>query len=547
MDFILSSLRIVWDGIWRFFFRTESSNLIAVNDKHVPSPADDAKARRAAFLLYFLNDTKPCDKYEVLYFKRNIDICPAPPIPLPKNTTDIAIVPVTTPAPDISRYYPFIGILILFLGVSLVYIIKQCLRIFRSNVKFGKQLTKKKNMNSIVRATTVLVVGANETGKKSIITTFKKMYPESKTWNFITQHLSERRIPSSSVPDVIWLVVNYQASIHDNELKILEHADNIPVILVINKVDLLQEINLNDDNVIKNFNERVPNCLEKYERLMDIRKRLLQSKKPMVILSLRQEESNDRELGMNNLIEITNACLLNKTLENNLQNSFHYDGVHHQLKAIHNNSGLKFLFCTFYFLFHFIEMIKSNIRILLIGYTSTGKSSLINFFVGNNVAPISFTGLPVTEDMQEYVLPDLNLTLIDSMGLEKKRDNTEKLEKLREYDQPDFVWFLVNYQSSIEEDELNLIKELFPLIPTIIVINFMDILQTFDHEIDFETDNHQQYQIERQRLLKFKQNQTNVQHIIAISLRTEEQDDRPRGLKLLYDKTIQNFLKNTII
>ncbi len=133
------------------------------------------------------------------------------------------------------------------------------------------------------------------------------------------------------------------------------------------------------------------------------------------------------------------------------------------------------------------------------------------------------------------------------MGLEKKRDNTEKLEKLRECDQPDFVWFLVNYQSSIEEDELNLINELFPLIPTIIVVNFMDRLQTFDHDIDFETGTDQQYQIERQRLLQFKQNQTNVQHIIAISLRTEEQDDRPRGLKLLYEKTIQNFLKDTII
>ncbi len=342
----------MWDWLWRFFFRTENSNLITVSDTHVPSPADDAKARRAAFLSYFFNDTKPCDKYEVLYLKRNIDTCPAPSIPLPKNTTAIAIVPVTTPAPDISRYHPFITILILLLGVSLVYIIKQYLRIFRSNVKFGKQLTKKKNMNSIVTATTVLVVGANETGKKSIITTFKNMYPESKTWNFKTQHFSERRIPSSSVPDVIWLVVNYQASIHDNEFKILEHADNIPVILVINKVDLLQGINLNDDNVIKNFNEHVPNCLEKYERLMNIRKRLLQLEKPMVILSLRQEESNDRELGMNNLIEITNECLLNKTLKNNLQNSFHYDGVQHQLKAIRNNPGLKFILCAFHFLFH---------------------------------------------------------------------------------------------------------------------------------------------------------------------------------------------------
>jgi chloramphenicol 3-O-phosphotransferase len=347
MDFIFSSSRNVFN--WLSEFVSGTGNAAAVNNTHPPSPEEEAKA---AFLSYFLNNSKPCDQYEVLYLKRKNDTCPAPPIPLPKNNTDIAIVPVPTPVPDISRYYLFIGVLIFILGVSLVYIMKRRLWIFRSNIKSRNKLTKKENMNGIVTATTILVVGANETGKKSIISTFKKMYPVSQTWNFITQHFSEHRIPSSSIPDVIWLVVNYQAAIHDNEFKILEHADNNPIILVINKVDLLQGINLTDDNVIKNFNELVPNCLKKYEKLLNIRKRLLQLEKPMVILSLRQEESNDRELGMNNLIEITNECLLNKTLESNLQNGFHYDGVQHQLKAIRNNAGLEFLFCEFNFLFH---------------------------------------------------------------------------------------------------------------------------------------------------------------------------------------------------
>jgi predicted GTPase len=105
-------------------------------------------------------------------------------------------------------------------------------------------------------------------------------------------------------------------------------------------------------------------------------------------------------------------------------------------------------------------MKNSNIRVLLIGYTSTGKSSLINCFAGSNVALVSFNGLPVTQNIEEYFLSDLNLILIDSMGLEKKRNNTEKLEKLKKCYQSDFIWFLVNYQLSIEQDELNLINEL---------------------------------------------------------------------------------------
>jgi tRNA U34 5-carboxymethylaminomethyl modifying GTPase MnmE/TrmE len=153
----------------------------------------------------------------------------------------------------------------------------------------------------------------------------------------------------------------------------------------------------------------------------------------------------------------------------------------------------------------------------------------------------------MTLEIKEYLLPDLNLILVDSMGLEKKRDNTEKLEKLKNCCQPDFIWFLLNYQSSIEQEELNLINELFPSVPTIIVLNFMDILQTFDHDVDFETETQQKnqnYQIEKQRLLQFKQIQRNVRHIIAISLRSEEHDDRPRGLTLLYEQTIKNFLQD---
>jgi tRNA U34 5-carboxymethylaminomethyl modifying GTPase MnmE/TrmE len=341
--------------------------------------------------------------------------------------------------------------------------------------------------------------------------------------------------------------LNYQSSIHEKEFEILEYIDNIPVILVINKVDLLQQNNINDDNVIRNFDERVPECLKTSKRLMNIRERLMEFRKYIVILSLRQDEDGDRELGIHNLIETTNKCLLSKNLERNPQTLVDYNADKHGLKAAHPIEGLLLLFflCISLILFPTcVGLGNATMRILLIGYTSTGKSSLINYLAGSNVAAVSSDGLPMTQKIEEYFIPDLNLTLIDSVGLEKKRDNTEKFKAFKNYRQPDFIWFLINYQSALEQDELNLIGELFPLIPTIIVVNFMDILQTLQDDIVFETDtrlNNQQYQIEKQRLLKFKQSQTNVRHIIAMSLRSEEQGDKPRGLKLLYETTIKNF------
>jgi predicted GTPase len=321
--------------------------------------------------------------------------------------------------------------------------------------------------------------------------------------------------------------VNYQSLIDNTEFKILDNIGKIPVILVINKVDLMQEMERHDDNIIRNFDKQIPICLENCAKLKNIRERLLKFQKKIVILSLREEEDGDQVIGVNNLIEVTNEYLLKKNLINNSQNSFDYDEAQGKRKELYN-----------------IETKRDPIRILLIGYTSTGKSSLINFFGRNNVAKVGLNGLPVTQNIEEYLLPKLNMILIDTMGLEKKQDNTEKLQRLREYCRPDFIWLLLNYQSSIEQDEFDIIHKLYPCIPTIVVVNFMDNLQMYDHDIDYETDtqlNNEYYRSLQQRLSQFKRSQNNVRHIVAISLRSEELDDRPRGLELLYQKTIKTF------
>jgi len=363
-----------------------------------------------------------------------------------------------------------------------------------------------KNNRRTKHENTVLVIGASKTGKKSIITNFKNMNPTAQSWVFLEKDYTEYRIPKYPRPNVIWLVVNYQSSIHDNELEILKFPNQIPIIIVINQVDLLQELNISNDRILAKFHEQLPDCLNGHQRLINIRQRLMTYNKSMVILSLKQEEEFDRIIGMNNLIELTNQQFNIKTT---------------------------------------ISRIQSEKRVLLMGYTSTGKSSLINAFAKQNLASVSLDGQPMTKQIQEYYLPNQNLTLIDSIGFEKKRNNRDKFEQLKNYPQPDFIWFLVNFHSSIDQKELNIVNQLFPTIPTIIIVNFTDVLQDFNDEIDLNNPifaTKQSFQTVKQSLLQFKGNYpTTIQDMVVISLRSEEDNDRPRGLQTLLDKTIRHF------
>jgi hypothetical protein len=315
----------MFNWIRGFFSGSENSSSTAVNASNVSSAAVEVTDRYAKLCPYFSNASQPCDRAEVRYYDLNRKTCPAPLILIPAeptNTKEVTIISKVTLPYDFSRY-PLV-IVIMFLSISLFCFIKW-------------NFTKKKTVSTITP--TILVVGANKTGKKSVIAAFKDMYAQSKTWNFITQDFSQHRIPSP-VPDLILLVMNYQASIHENEFTILQYANQTPVILVINKVDLLQDININNDSVIRNFNEHIPNCLRDYEKLMNIRERLIQFEKPIVILSLRQGEDGDKKLGMDNLIEITNESLLKKNLGSNSQSLFDYKTVKHELESIRHKAGL---------------------------------------------------------------------------------------------------------------------------------------------------------------------------------------------------------------
>ena len=74
---------------------------------------------------------------------------------------------------------------------------------------------------------------------------------------------------------------------------------------------------------------------------------------------------------------------------------------------------------------------KEKVNIIVAGKTGVGKSSLINYIFGKEVAKVG-NGEPVTQEIQEYNLENDNITLFDTKGIEAK-DYEETLQNIRKY------------------------------------------------------------------------------------------------------------------
>jgi tRNA U34 5-carboxymethylaminomethyl modifying GTPase MnmE/TrmE len=116
-------------------------------------------------------------------------------------------------------------------------------------------------------------------------------------------------------PDLIWLIVNYAASIEQIELDIsTKYFRNTRLILIINKVDILQEMNI-DERDLKDFHKKVPDSLKNLKKLISVRKKLIKHKNMhrLVPMSLRQCEEGDKPIGLTNLVEVTRQHFNNNT------------------------------------------------------------------------------------------------------------------------------------------------------------------------------------------------------------------------------------------
>ena len=123
---------------------------------------------------------------------------------------------------------------------------------------------------------------------------------------------------------------------------------------------------------------------------------------------------------------------------------------------------------------------KEKVNIIVAGKTGVGKSSLINYIFGKEVAKVG-DGQPVTQEIQEYDFENDNITLFDTKGIEAKDyektlDNIKKYLELRQ-DSPDenddihIAWLCISERGDrVEEADRELLKILSEAgIPVIVV------------------------------------------------------------------------------
>jgi small GTP-binding protein len=182
------------------------------------------------------------------------------------------------------------------------------------------------------------------------------------------------------------------------------------------------------------------------------------------------------------------------------------------------------------------------ISILITGASNNGKSSLVQAILGENTPEklvVGYDGTPTTMDVTAYMTPDGKLEVIDTPGLEKKRDKNQikQIQKQLKQKQlkPDIVCVVLNNSGSIEESELDLVN-LVPEKPAIIVLNKCDFLHGRKEELKQDSTCLERFDLleidelpewmrnnkalmgKRDRLLKWKPKNELVRRIVLTTL-----------------------------
>lgn len=173
---------------------------------------------------------------------------------------------------------------------------------------------------------TVLVIGQNNTGKKSLIDAYNKtkrknrFYFPSENIHFIQMNF-ETFWSGKLKPDVIWFIVNYQDHIKDEDFNILQRCfPQIPVIVVLNKVDQLQQYPGHAFDLIATT--ELPDHLKTSDQLIatqnryksfQVNKKFLLSQ--VMLTSMRNEDENDRPVGLLGLYQATLNCMDDKQFD----------------------------------------------------------------------------------------------------------------------------------------------------------------------------------------------------------------------------------------
>lgn len=115
-----------------------------------------------------------------------------------------------------------------------------------------------------------------------------------------------------------------------------------------------------------------------------------------------------------------------------------------------------------------ININNEKVNIIVAGKTGVGKSSLINYIFGEEVAEIG-NGKPVTQEIEEYVMKKDNITLFDTKGIEAadyedtlsniKKFLEEKHNSVDENNHIHIAWLCISEAGGrIEEADKELLK-----------------------------------------------------------------------------------------
>ena len=123
--------------------------------------------------------------------------------------------------------------------------------------------------------------------------------------------------------------------------------------------------------------------------------------------------------------------------------------------------------------------LRDGISTVLLGKPNAGKSSIMNFLLGNDRAIVTEIAGTTRDTLEEYVkIDDVSLKLIDTAGIRETENTVEAIgvERAREAAQnADLILYVVDVSSDISHKDIELIK-MFPDKKGIVILNKNDLI-----------------------------------------------------------------------
>ena len=129
------------------------------------------------------------------------------------------------------------------------------------------------------------------------------------------------------------------------------------------------------------------------------------------------------------------------------------------------------------------KMIQEGIRTVILGKPNAGKSSLLNFLVGEDRAIVTEIAGTTRDTLEEYIsLHGISLRIIDTAGIRETEDVVEKIgvEKARQMaEKADLILYVVDSSQPLDEND----KEIMDLLrgrESIVIYNKTDLASAVD-------------------------------------------------------------------